>query len=76
MVTPGVNRPFISNTANVVRSPEIIFRGTSRIRAFFAAGAGCSSVIARAPKHQVVTVSNAANKTIRRFIKAMIEEPC
>ena len=40
-VTPGVSRPFTSSTASVARSPETIRRGSSRIRAPEAGGAGC-----------------------------------
>jgi hypothetical protein len=73
MVTPGVNRPFISNTASVVRSPEIIFRGTNRIRAFFAAGADCSS--AAETTHDVAVAINIPIANIRGFMKVIIEEP-
>jgi hypothetical protein len=72
MVTPGVNRPFISNTANVVRSPEIIFRGTSRIRAFFAAGADCSSAVTTVHN---VTAAIAPTANIRKVMRSIVGEP-
>jgi len=39
-VTPGVSLPFTSSTASVARSPEMIFRGSSNVRAP-EAGEGC-----------------------------------
>src|SRR5882724_9195583 len=72
MVTPGVSRPFTSSTANVVRSPEIIFRGSSKIRAFFATGAGCSSAIAPALNVDAATIITM--EVVRSFIPAIVGE--
>jgi hypothetical protein len=46
-LTPGVNRPFASNTASVARSPDTIRRGTNKMRAPEADGACCAKA---APK--------------------------
>src|SRR5213082_2923095 len=67
----------MSSTASVVRSPEIIFRGTKRIRAFFAAGEDCSCALVRAPGISAIVnaadVSTVLNK-VREFITAIVGE--
>ena len=46
-LTPGVNRPFASNTASVALSPDTIRRGNNKMRAPEAGGACCAKT---APK--------------------------
>ena len=70
IVTPGVNLPFISSAASVVRSPAIIFRGTNRIRAFFAAGTCCPTVL---PDHETAN-ANSATCINREFMTAIVGE--
>ena len=70
-VTPGVNLPFTSSTASVVRSPETIFLGTSRIRAFFAAGACCSFAIVTTG---AANNNKPANFLLHAFMAAIVGE--
>jgi len=70
MVTPGVNLPFISSAASVVRSPVIIFRGTNRIRAFFASGTCCATA---RPDHETAN-NDSATCINREFMTAIVGE--
>ena len=58
-VTLGVSRPAKSRTASVVRSPEIILRGSRRMRAFFAGG-GCCEWAKHG--HRTAVLSSIANR--------------
>jgi len=61
-LTPGVSRPFTSNTASVERSPVTNLRGSSKMRAPEGAGAaGCWAKLP-AEKQTTTTIAQRARR--------------